>query len=162
MKCIAAPNGVTIFVQVSALLLTQKGFFPNKNRSTDYKFLGVLRSLFPTVPILGLTATATSAVTTDVQKMLNLTECVIFKASFNRANLYYEVLKIFFNMEQNNFRNLSRSRQSHHRPTSVWMNSLTCSKIVSAANQESSIPRKQHLIMFNLASQLFTILILVR
>ncbi|XP_032789019.1 ATP-dependent DNA helicase Q1 [Daphnia magna] len=57
----------------------------------DYKFLGVLRSLFPTVPIIGLTATATSNVTTDVQKMLNLKNCLVFKASFNRPNLYYEV-----------------------------------------------------------------------
>lgn len=57
----------------------------------DYKFLGVLRSLFPTVPIIGLTATATSSVTSDVQKMLNMNKCLVFKASFNRPNLYYEV-----------------------------------------------------------------------
>lgn len=57
----------------------------------DYKYLGVLRSLFPTVPIIGLTATATQHVTTDVQKMLNLKNCLVFKASFNRPNLYYEV-----------------------------------------------------------------------
>ena len=59
----------------------------------DYKFLGVLRSLFPTVPIIGLTATATSAVCTDVQKMLNMKSCLVFKASFNRPNLFYEVLQ---------------------------------------------------------------------
>ena len=57
----------------------------------DYKFLGVMRSLFPGVSIMGLTATATARVTTDVQKILNLTSCLIFKASFNRPNLYYEV-----------------------------------------------------------------------
>lgn len=59
----------------------------------DYKFLGVLRSLFPTVPIIGLTATATSHVTNDVKKMLNLNSCLVFKASFNRPNLFYEVLR---------------------------------------------------------------------
>jgi len=59
----------------------------------DYKFLGTLRKLFENnVPIIGLTATATSAVTEDVQKMLNLNKCLIFKASFNRPNLYYEVI----------------------------------------------------------------------
>ncbi len=58
----------------------------------DYKYLGVLRSLFPTVPIVGLTATATLNVTNDVQKMLNMKNCLVFKASFNRPNLYYEVL----------------------------------------------------------------------
>jgi len=57
----------------------------------DYKFLGVLRSLFPTTPIIGLTATATSHVINDVQKMLNMKTCIVLKASFNRPNLYYEV-----------------------------------------------------------------------
>lgn len=55
--------------------------------------MGTLRKLFENnVPIIGLTATATSAVTEDVQKMLNLNKCLIFKASFNRPNLYYEVI----------------------------------------------------------------------
>ncbi|TRY68473.1 hypothetical protein TCAL_09653 [Tigriopus californicus] len=57
----------------------------------DYKFLGVMKSLFPKVPILGLTATATSTVTEDTQKILNLKDCLVFKAAFNRANLFYEV-----------------------------------------------------------------------
>ncbi|XP_068210020.1 ATP-dependent DNA helicase Q1-like [Palaemon carinicauda] len=57
----------------------------------DYKFLGVMRKMFPDVPILGLTATATSRVITDVQKILNIQGCLILKASFNRPNLFYEV-----------------------------------------------------------------------
>ncbi len=63
----------------------------NHHLILDYKYLGVLRSLFPTVPIVGLTATATAHVTNDVQKMLNMKNCLVFKASFNRPNLYYEV-----------------------------------------------------------------------
>lgn len=58
----------------------------------DYKFLGILKRQFPGVPMLGLTATATSKVIADVKKILGLQEdCVLFKASFNRPNLYYEV-----------------------------------------------------------------------
>ncbi|XP_039290479.1 ATP-dependent DNA helicase Q1 isoform X2 [Nilaparvata lugens] len=57
----------------------------------DYKFLGVLKPMFPDVPILGLTATATSKVTIDVQKMLDIQGCLVLKSSFNRPNLYYEV-----------------------------------------------------------------------
>ncbi|XP_064116589.1 ATP-dependent DNA helicase Q1-like [Macrobrachium nipponense] len=57
----------------------------------DYKFLGVMRKMFPDVPILGLTATATSRVIIDVQKILNMQGCLILKASFNRPNLFYEV-----------------------------------------------------------------------
>ena len=66
---------------------------------SDYKFLGVLRSLFPTVPIIGLTATATTHVINDVQKMLNIQSCLVFKASFNRPNLYYEVISSFPNLK---------------------------------------------------------------
>nr|CAD7460401.1 unnamed protein product [Timema tahoe] len=57
----------------------------------DYKFLGVLKSMFPEVPILGLTATATTQVIVDTQKMLNIQGCLVLKATFNRPNLYYEV-----------------------------------------------------------------------
>ncbi|KAL9955233.1 hypothetical protein ACROYT_G036526 [Oculina patagonica] len=58
----------------------------------DYKILGILKRQFPGVPILGLTATATTKVVDDVKKILGLQEdCVLFKASFNRPNLFYEV-----------------------------------------------------------------------
>ncbi|XP_055593563.1 ATP-dependent DNA helicase Q1-like [Uranotaenia lowii] len=59
----------------------------------DYKLLSVLKKMFPDVPILGVTATATAKVIGDVQKMLNLRECLIFNAPFNRPNLYYHVLE---------------------------------------------------------------------
>lgn len=59
----------------------------------DYKILGILKRQFPNSPILGLTATATTRVIEDVKKILNLgLNCVLLKASFNRPNLYYEVL----------------------------------------------------------------------
>lgn len=58
----------------------------------DYKILGILKRQFPDVPILGLTATATTKVVDDVKKILGLQAgCVMFKASFNRPNLFYEV-----------------------------------------------------------------------
>nr|CAD7393695.1 unnamed protein product [Timema cristinae] len=47
--------------------------------------------MFPEVPILGLTATATTQVIVDTQKMLNIQGCLVLKATFNRPNLYYEV-----------------------------------------------------------------------
>jgi ATP-dependent DNA helicase RecQ len=42
-------------------------------------------------PIVGLTATATEKVQEDILKNLGITEAKTFKASFNRANLFYEV-----------------------------------------------------------------------
>ncbi|OWF37321.1 ATP-dependent DNA helicase Q1-like isoform X2 [Mizuhopecten yessoensis] len=57
----------------------------------DYKFLGIMKRQFPEVPILGLTATATTKVLEDVKKILSIPHCLVFKASFNRPNLYYEI-----------------------------------------------------------------------
>ena len=43
------------------------------------------------LPIIGLTATATPKVQLDIQKNLNMDDAVVFKTSFNRSNLFYEV-----------------------------------------------------------------------
>ncbi|XP_058790398.1 ATP-dependent DNA helicase Q1-like isoform X2 [Phymastichus coffea] len=52
---------------------------------------GILKSMFPGVPILGLTATAPAKIIVDVQKMLDIQGCLVLRASFNRPNLFYEV-----------------------------------------------------------------------
>ncbi|XP_044308080.1 ATP-dependent DNA helicase Q1 [Varanus komodoensis] len=57
----------------------------------DYKLLGILKRQFPNAPLIGLTATATSHVLHDAQKILCIQKCITFTASFNRPNLYYEV-----------------------------------------------------------------------
>ena len=44
------------------------------------------------VPMVALTATATPKVQLDIQKSLNMQDAEVFKSSFNRDNLYYEVL----------------------------------------------------------------------
>ena len=46
----------------------------------------------PDVPVIALTATATPKVQSDIVKNLDLREPNIFISSFNRSNLYYEVL----------------------------------------------------------------------
>ena len=45
------------------------------------------------IPIIALTATATPKVQEDILKNLKIKDAKIFKASFNRPNLYYEVRK---------------------------------------------------------------------
>lgn len=42
-------------------------------------------------PVIALTATATPKVQHDIQKTLGMTDAAVFKSSFNRPNLYYEV-----------------------------------------------------------------------
>ncbi len=42
-------------------------------------------------PVIALTATATPKVQHDIQKNLEMTDAQVFRSSFNRSNLYYEV-----------------------------------------------------------------------
>lgn len=42
-------------------------------------------------PVIALTATATPKVQHDIQKNLGMVDAAVFKSSFNRPNLYYEV-----------------------------------------------------------------------
>ncbi len=42
-------------------------------------------------PIIALTATATPKVQHDIQKNLGMNEAIVYKSSFNRPNLFYEV-----------------------------------------------------------------------
>ncbi|XP_074275910.1 ATP-dependent DNA helicase Q-like 4A isoform X2 [Silene latifolia] len=58
----------------------------------DYQGLGILKQKFPNTPVLALTATATAVVKEDVVQALGLANCIIFRQSFNRPNLWYSVL----------------------------------------------------------------------
>src|SRR4026207_703133 len=58
----------------------------------EYRQLAQLRDLFPTVPFMALTATATERVRADIIKLLNLHDPSSYVASFNRPNLMYRVL----------------------------------------------------------------------
>lgn len=57
----------------------------------DYRQLRELRQQFPTTPLGAFTATATSRVQADIIEQLGLENAARFYASFNRANLYYDV-----------------------------------------------------------------------
>ena len=57
----------------------------------EYRQLADLRQLFPTVPMMALTATATERVRKDIVTLLKLREPSCYVASFNRPNLTYRV-----------------------------------------------------------------------
>jgi ATP-dependent DNA helicase RecQ len=60
---------------------------------SDYRQLRVLRDRFPAVPIIAMTATANQRVQEDILRQLDLgDETRRFVASFDRPNLYYEIL----------------------------------------------------------------------
>ena len=58
----------------------------------DYRNLRALRGLFPAVPLIALTATATEKVREDIINQLALKDPQVFVSSFNRPNLSYEVI----------------------------------------------------------------------
>ena len=51
----------------------------------------VIDNIGANIPIIALTATATPKVQSDIRKNLQMEEATLFKSSFNRTNLYYEV-----------------------------------------------------------------------
>ncbi len=57
----------------------------------EYRKLRPMIEAIGSVPIMALTATATPKVQQDIQKNLGMTDANIFKSSFNRDNLYYEI-----------------------------------------------------------------------
>ncbi|GAU15810.1 hypothetical protein TSUD_236260 [Trifolium subterraneum] len=57
----------------------------------DYKNLGILKTQFPNVPMVALTATATQRVQNDLIEMLHIRRCVKFVSTVNRPNLFYMV-----------------------------------------------------------------------
>tara|TARA_R110002050_G_scaffold267266_1_gene408837 strand:- start:13500 stop:15701 length:2202 start_codon:yes stop_codon:yes gene_type:complete len=58
----------------------------------EYRNLrNIISRLDDTIPIIGLTATATPKVQEDIIKNLGIGDADLFKASFNRPNLFYEV-----------------------------------------------------------------------
>ncbi|XP_027360006.1 mediator of RNA polymerase II transcription subunit 34 isoform X5 [Abrus precatorius] len=57
----------------------------------DYKNLGILKTQFPNVPMVALTATATQRVQNDLIEMLHIPRCVKFVSTVNRPSLFYMV-----------------------------------------------------------------------
>lgn len=57
----------------------------------EYRRIRPIVSEIGLAPLIALTATATAKVQHDIQKTLGMQNANVFKASFNRPNLYYEV-----------------------------------------------------------------------
>lgn len=57
----------------------------------EYRRLKPIIQQIADVPIMALTATATPKVQQDIQKNLGMMKAKAFRASFNRANLFYEI-----------------------------------------------------------------------
>ncbi len=57
----------------------------------EYRRIRPIINIIGKRPVIALTATATPKVQHDIQKNLGMQDAKVFKSSFNRANLYYEI-----------------------------------------------------------------------
>src|SRR5574344_1377876 len=57
----------------------------------EYRNIQPIINKIGRAPIIALTATATPKVQSDIQKNLGMMDAKVFKSSFNRENLYYEI-----------------------------------------------------------------------
>jgi len=58
-----------------------------------YRKINKIRSIFPSLPVLALTASATPKVVQDIQSELVFKESKVFRQSFKRPNLAYKIWK---------------------------------------------------------------------
>lgn len=57
----------------------------------EYRRINPIVQEIGVAPVIALTATATPKVQNDIQKNLGMLDAKVFKTSFNRSNLYYEI-----------------------------------------------------------------------
>ncbi len=57
----------------------------------EYLKISSVRQVYPRAPILALTATATTEVQDDIKKQLTMREAKLFKQSFARKNIFYDI-----------------------------------------------------------------------
>ena len=83
-----------------------------------YRQILVLRQLHPSVPVIGLTATAKPNVVDDIVAELDFMSPKIFKASFNRPNIAYQVLD-----SEDKAYDLGRILKKHHGSSIIYVRS---------------------------------------
>ena len=65
-------------------------FFRGKDFRQDYSRLKMVCALFPSVPLLALTATANKQDREEIKEVLGLSDCVDTTISLDRKNIFYE------------------------------------------------------------------------
>ena len=84
----------------------------------SYRLIHKVRDVLPTINMIALTATATKKVVNDIIENLNLSDTSIFKKSFYRKNLAYQIIK-----NENKLGKLEQIFKKNPFPTIIYVNS---------------------------------------
>ncbi len=84
----------------------------------SYRLIHKVRNVLPTINMIALTATATKKVVDDIIENLNLSDTSIFKKSFYRKNLAYQIIK-----NENKLGKLEQIFKKNPFPTIIYVNS---------------------------------------
>lgn len=76
----------------------------------EYRRIRPIINIIGSRPLIALTAAATPKVQHDIQKNLGMNDAALFKSSFNRTNLYYEVRPKTKNIDRDIIRFISQRR----------------------------------------------------
>jgi ATP-dependent DNA helicase RecQ len=103
----------------------------------EYRQLGQLRSRYPQIGIMALTATATERVQRDILEQLRLRSPQIHITSFNRPNLYYEVIP----KQKDSYSNLvDKIKEISDGSTIIYCNSKKKVDEISSKLSQDGIP----------------------
>ena len=93
----------------------------------SYQNISILKELHPTTNIIALTATATKKVIDDIINSLDLEDPIVFKKSFYRENLAYQIFET-----EDKLRKLHQIFTKTKAPAIVYVNSRARTKEISA------------------------------
>lgn len=96
----------------------------------EYLRLSVLHELFPNVPRVALTATADAPTQKDIIERLNLSYGRVFKSSFDRPNIQYQIVP-----KENGFTQLDQFIQSNHKDDAGIVYCMSRKKVESIAEK---------------------------
>jgi bloom syndrome protein len=111
----------------------------------DYRKLSDLQNVYPGVPIMALTATATQLVFEDIKQQLSLKEPAVFRSSFNRPNLFYSVVaKDTFTKTAKDISDFINTK--HHNETGIvyCLSKKGCEKVSEELNRLGHATRPYH------------------
>ncbi|WP_047789028.1 RecQ family ATP-dependent DNA helicase [Tenacibaculum mesophilum] len=93
----------------------------------SYQEITVLKELLPTIPIIALTATATQKVISDIVSSLELEKPTVFKKSFFRENLAYQIFKT-----EDKLGKLNQIFTKTKAPSIIYVNTRSKTKEISS------------------------------